>query len=173
MKSHVHSTFPCEFFRELMIVKEAETEDLRITNCESTERERHLYTSKSNAIEVKLLSSNIDAPQFLVQYTGRLHVFLSWVTNLIKLMVAFCRTRFSRFYYISQDFVIHDDIFAVTGCRDPEIPKNSWMKRDGLIATIGCKGKKNLTWQLKCHDGVWFGSRGNCSSECKFHHFKY
>ena len=35
-------------------------------------------------------------------------------------------------------------VLAVTGCRDPEIPKNSWVKRDGHIATIGCKGKKTL-----------------------------
>ena len=63
-------------YRELIILKEAETEERRITNCETTERERHLYTSKSNAIEIRLLSSNIDAPQFLVQYTGKLLCFL-------------------------------------------------------------------------------------------------
>ena len=68
-------TFCLRIYRELMIIKEAETEERRITNCETKDRERHLYTSKSNAIEIRLLSSNTDAPQFLVQYTGKLLFF--------------------------------------------------------------------------------------------------
>ncbi len=57
-------------FRELLILKEDTETERRITNCDVTDRERHLYTSKSNAIEIRLLASNMDAPQFLIEYTG-------------------------------------------------------------------------------------------------------
>ena len=86
-------------YRELIILKEAETEERRITNCETTERGRHLYTSKSNAIEIRLLSSNIDAPQFLVQYTGKLLSFL-----FMLCYVLFLWNNTIPVYIISSDF---------------------------------------------------------------------
>ena len=86
-------------YRELIILKEAEREERRITNCETTERERHLYTPKSNAIEIRLLSSNIDAPQFLVQYTGKLLCFL-----FMLCYVLFLSNNTIQAFIVSSDF---------------------------------------------------------------------
>ena len=56
----------------------------------------------------------------------------------------------------------------MTGCKDPDVPSHSWVKREADIALVGCKGRESPTWKLKCHEGIWFGYKGNCSTTCKY-----
>ena len=59
-------------------------------------------------------------------------------------------------------------MITVTGCADVLAPDHAWHKREGNVATVGCK-HQNKTWHLKCHGSQWEGVVGNCNASGKVH----
>ena len=50
----------------------------------------------------------------------------------------------------------------MVGCADIEPPELSWYRRQGDVATVGCK-EQDVTWVLTCTNHTWNGVIGNCT----------
>ncbi len=53
---------------------------------------------------------------------------------------------------------------AVQGCRDPDLPDGTWIRRYADEALVGCKAGSQVTWLLECVEGTWRGQVGICSA---------
>lgn len=58
-------------------------------------------------------------------------------------------------------------IFIAGGCMDIIPPEDTWLKRTGDDIVVGCYSSKQ-TWYLRCENGHWSGSMGNCSQIGEF-----
>ena len=52
--------------------------------------------------------------------------------------------------------------FSATGCADPKLSPGGFLQRAGDNAIIGCNGEEQK-WRLKCVNGKWRGTYGNCT----------
>ena len=52
--------------------------------------------------------------------------------------------------------------FAAFGCPDPLPPDNGYVERKDDLATIGCLGFDDVTWEIICRNGEWIGEFGDC-----------
>ena len=57
-------------------------------------------------------------------------------------------------------------LIPVIGCADVLPPDHAWHKREGNLATVGCK-HENKTWHLKCVESEWDGVVGSCKATGK------
>ena len=49
------------------------------------------------------------------------------------------------------------------GCPDPDPHDYEYVERNGDQAVIRCHGSRDISREIKCHDGEWKGEFGNCS----------
>ncbi len=55
-------------------------------------------------------------------------------------------------------------IFSAQGCPDPAPPEHGSVMRRGDRATFKCDHDESTSWILKCHQDMWKGEPGNCTS---------
>ena len=65
---------------------------------------------------------------------------------------------------------LYECYYLASGCIDIIPPEDAWLKRNGDDIVIGCYSSKQ-TWYLRCEEGKWSGSIGNCS--LKIHGLKF
>jgi len=51
---------------------------------------------------------------------------------------------------------------AAIGCSNLVPPEDTWLRRNGNEATLGCYTSQQ-TWHLCCTENHWIGVIGNCS----------
>ncbi len=64
----------------------------------------------------------------------------------------------------TMSIILFSAIFSATGCAEPSIPKEAWMKHEGESLVVKCN-KTQETWTLVCRDTEWVGEVGNCSTD--------
>jgi len=59
-------------------------------------------------------------------------------------------------------FLHYHTYFAAIGCSNMVPPEDTWLRRNGNEATLGCYTSQQ-TWHLRCRENQWIGVIGNCT----------
>lgn len=138
---------PCKVYATIKEVSGSRGE----TICGENIRERHVYTSLTSAVELRIVGKS-GGEQHLFQYEGEA------VKNYI--------VKIWYYFILLQEILYSIFPLLAIGCGEPVAPSGGWMEQRGDTVKVGCPGSKRA-WILKCSDGLNWASSDAVPTACE------